>query len=423
MHKFYLTNNLGGGGTNVSRLYDYLELFNLDNIGILLNYYYLTGQSDPAFDRPLIEQIRNQGDIHHFVSYCRTYFNDYRNTSNAFNSISSDNNINGFILDNGCGNFLRNLLQAEQSHNSLRNLVKPFLDFAESLHFDLSVALDMAMKYTYKANEVNNSSFMNKWKEVADDNQINLELLSDALELKKKNKYKHKILAPLHGYDYQSFSSYYEKVVGLEKKLGAKFSGFALGGIANTRMLDKNLWGIPTGFTQNLKSAYLCYKLIRTIRKKTTRHIHVLGAGNIYTLPFLIHAGANSSDCHSAWRRSSDGGINKAKIVVPLMDKDFNFINEKDCLEYVKIGDLQDEQYTFNNGYKVSQIKNLLKSNYKEDFYFGEILIFYEAILQYNILINFINKHPNNYLELLSKSLDSKLNDNYKRIITTLGIW
>lgn len=28
-HKFYITNNLGGGGTNVSRLIDYKQLFDL----------------------------------------------------------------------------------------------------------------------------------------------------------------------------------------------------------------------------------------------------------------------------------------------------------------------------------------------------------------------------------------------------------
>ena len=422
MHKFYLTNNLGGGGTNVSRLYDYIEMFDLDNIGILLNYYYLTGQSHPAFDRPLIAQIRTQSDINHFVSYCRAYFSDRRNTSNAFNTTSPNSNINGFILDNGCGNFLRDLLQSGQSHASIQSLIKPFLDFAESLNFDLSVALDMAMKYTYKANEVNNPLFMNKWEKVAKDNQINLDLLSDALKLIKKNKYKHKILAPLHGYDYQSFSSYYDSIDALEKKNGTKFDGFALGGIANTRVLDNELWDIPQGFTLNLKSAYLCHRLIRTIRDKTDRHIHVLGAGSIYILPFLIHAGANSSDCHSAWRRSSDGGINKAKILVPLMDKDFNFINENKCLEYVKIGGLQDGQYVFNNGFSVSQIQSLLRSNYKEDLYYGEILMFYEAILQYSILINFINKHPNNYLDILAQSPDNKFNDNYEKIRMALEI-
>lgn len=421
MHRFYLTNNLGGGGTNVSRLYDYIELFRLDNIGLLLNYYYLKGQATPAFDSKLVSQIENYKDIQSFISFCRDYFGTKRHTSSSFNSTSSIK-INGFILDNGCGNFLRNHLGAGNSHTSIKSYVKPFLDFAESLHFDLSVSLDLAMKYTYKANEVNDPAFMRKWRQLASDNVINLSLLADALQAMKGTTYKHKILAPLHGYNYQTFSDYLDEIIKLEKLNNVQFGGFALGGIANTRTLDDDLWDIPQGFTRNLKSAYLCHRLISTIRKKTDRHIHVLGAGNICTLPFLIHAGADSSDCHSAWRRSSDGGIDKAKILVPLLDRNFNFINDKNCLEYVKIADISPDQFNFNCGYAVSQIKSLLLSSNKEDFYFGEIIMFYEAMLQYDIMIDFIQKHPDNYLDLLSNSPDANLSNNYRQVRLALNI-
>ena len=279
-----------------------------------------------------------------------------------------------------------------------------------------------AMKYTYKASETSDPKFMYKWQQLASDNNVNFGLLSDALAVIKLNKYKHKILAPLHGYDYKTFASYLDAVLDLERKQNAQFSGFALGGIANTKNLDNIFWNIPKGFTRNTKSAYLCYKLIKTIRQKTDRHIHVLGAGNIYTLPFLIHAGANSSDCHSAWRRSSDGGIDKAKILIPLMDKNFNFINTKNCLEYVKIGSIHSGNYKFNCGYKISDINNLLKSSNKEDFYFGEIIMFYEAILQYSILIDFIKANPDNYLTLLTNTPDQVLNNNYSVIKQSLNI-
>lgn len=422
MHKFYLTNNLGGGGTNVSRLYDYIELFDLDNVGMLLNYYYLTGQANPSFDTPLIRQIQCYDDIKMFVSYCREYFQQKRYTSQSFNGGSSNCNINGFLLDNGCGNLLRDLLESGQPHDLIKNYIKPFFDFAESMKFDFSISLDLAMKYTYKANEVNNPLFMDKWKQLANDNKINIKLLSDALQLIKSNNYIHKILAPIHGYHYLSFLAYYRKINELENKMGVSFGGFALGGIANTRNLNKDLWEIPKGFSLNNKAAYLCHKLIKTIRNETDRYIHVLGAGNIYALPFIIHAGADSSDCHSAWRRSSDGGINKAKILIPLMNKNFDFINNNNCLEYVKIKDINTGQYQFNCGYTIDQIKNLLTSTNREDFYFGEIIIFYEAMLQYNILIDFIKKNRHNYLNILVKSPDKDLNDNYLKIIKELNI-
>lgn len=422
MHKFYLTNNLGGGGTNVSRLYDYLELFRLPNIGILLNYYYLTGHAKPSFDVKLINKISEFNEINDFANYCREYFKASRDTSSSFKSTEENTSINGFILDNGCGNFLRNMLAQGSGHAQIAKMIKPFLSFAEEHGFDLSVALDLAMKYTYKANEVDNSSFMSKWTQLASDNSINLSLLSDALKVIKSSNYTHKILAPLHGYNNNSFADYLEKILQLEKNNKVEFGGFALGGIADTRKLDSKLWNIPDGFTKNKKSAYLCYNLIKTIREKTDRHIHVLGAGNIYTLPFLIHAGANSSDCHSAWRRASDGGIDNAKILIPLMDKDYNFINNKNCLEYVNIGSIDDGQYKLNCGYTIKEIKNLFRSNNREDYYFAEIILFLEAIIQYNILIQFINDNPSDYLDKLVEGEDNAFNESYSIIRKYLKI-
>ena len=99
MHKFYLTNNLGGGGTNVSRLYDYIELFDLSNIGILLNYYYIKGHAKPAFDVPLISRVSNFNDIQDFISYSKEYFKTKRHSSNYFKSNNGLNVINGSISE------------------------------------------------------------------------------------------------------------------------------------------------------------------------------------------------------------------------------------------------------------------------------------------------------------------------------------
>ena len=89
---------------------------------------------------------------------------------------------------------------------------------------------------------------------------------------------------------------------------------------------------------------------------------------------------------------------------------------------YEKIGNLKSDQYKLNCGYSITQIQDLLKSKNKEDFYFGEILMFYEAILQYNILIEFISKHPDDYLDLLTNTPDSELNSNYQKIISALNL-
>ena len=105
-----------------------------------------------------------------------------------------------------------------------------------------------------------------------------------------------------------------------------------------------------------------------------------------------------------------------------MFDKSFNFINSKNCLEYVKVKDINDNDYKFNCGFTIKEIQELLVSSNKEDFYFAEIIIFLEAILQYDILIKFINKNPKNYLDLLTKTTDNKLNNNYISIKNALKI-
>ena len=134
MHKFYITNNLGGGGTNVSRFVDYKQLFNLPHIGILLNYYYLTGHAVPAFDVPILRSIPNYSNIGDFLNGAKQAFAQKRNVSSSFTQVVGPTPINGYMLDNGCGNLLRDLLQQGlYNKDSIHKLVTPFLDFAESL--------------------------------------------------------------------------------------------------------------------------------------------------------------------------------------------------------------------------------------------------------------------------------------------------
>ena len=168
MHKFYITNNLGGGGTNVSRFVDYKELFNFPHIGLLLNYYYLTDQSNPKFDVRIINRVRYFSHIKDFLNWAKDEFKKSRSVSTSFSQTSLPTVINGYMLENGCGNLLRDLLQGgNYDIEEIRKLVVPFLDFAESLHFDFSIALDYAMKYTYKDGERQDDEMKRLWEELA----------------------------------------------------------------------------------------------------------------------------------------------------------------------------------------------------------------------------------------------------------------
>lgn len=412
MHKFYITNNLGGGGTNVSRFVDYKQLFNLPHIGLLLNYYYLTGHAKPAFDVPVIRNISNFDNIADFLNWAKDKFATTRSVSTSFNQTPNHTPINGYMLDNGCGNILRDLLQSGQyDRSSIKDLVHPFLQFADDLKFDFSIALDYAMKYTYKNDENKDIQLKRLWEELASNEQINLSLIQETLITMASEDIKQPVYAPLHGFDVKSFEDYLNSVLDAEESVESIFGGFALGGIADPKKLPDSIWNIPEGINRDTKSGYIVSKLCKMVRKYTDRPIHVLGAGNIYVLPFLINAGASSSDCHSAWRRASDGGYEKAKVLIPLLNDKMEFINDRKCLQYVKIQDI-DDSYNFDFGYSIRQLKQLYNSPNKEDFYFAEILAYYAAIKQYETLIKYTELYPD-YLDRLMKSPDVDLNRNY----------
>ena len=418
-HKFYITNNLGGGGTNVSRLIDYKQLFDLPNIGLLLNYYYLTGQARPRFDTNIINKINNYDNISDFLNDARAMFAKKRNVSDLFIQDLNPTKINGYMLDNGCGNILRDLLQTNNySENSIQRIIVPFLDFAESLQFDFSIALDYAMKYTYKDSENQNLQMQMLWKELAGNEKINLSLIELTLKAIIEKGYKKQIYAPLHGFDYDSFSEYLSAIQEAENRLQTSFSGFALGGIADSRKLSNIVWRVPDNIKKELKTGFIVSKLCEAIRNKDNRPIHVLGAGNIYILPFIVKSGATSSDCHSAWRRASDGGYDKAKILIPLLNDELEFINDHDALKYIHIKDLN-SSYNLNCKISINQLKQLYQSK-GEDFYFAEIFTFYTAIKQYDLLIKYIDKHEN-YLNDLCHTPDYKFNTDYKRLIAALN--
>ena len=422
VHKFYFTNNLGGGGTNVSRLVDYKQLLDLPNIGLLLNYYYLTGQSVPKFDAYVIDKIRRYASIGDFLNGARKMFAARRRTSAYFVKSAGDSKMSGYMLDNGCGNILRDLLRSGRYNaDSIKKIIKPFLDFSESMQFDYSIALDLAMKYTYKSKETIDEKLTDLWTQLSQNEAENLALIEATLDVMRENSYSRGIYAPLHGFNYESFCDYVNMVKKLEDEKGVSFTGLALGGIADARKLENELWGVPKNIRQDLKTGYIVSKLCEAVKKIDNRPLHVLGAGNIFVLPFIVHAGASSSDCHSAWRRSSDGGYEKAKVLIPLLNSDLDFINSENCLQYVRICDL-DERYHFESEIPITDLKKLFLSHNKEDFYFAEIFTFVLAIRQYDLLIRYMENNPNDYLEKLCHTPDCDFNVKYLTLISVLNL-
>lgn len=164
MHKFYLTNNIGGGGTNVSRFVDYSQLFSMGNVGLLLNYYYLTLRCKPAFDTKVVKRITESSTISDFINWAREQFKLSRSVWEGFDQTSDNVSINGFLLDNGCGNLVRNMINSGGFTEELMSSeIEPFHDFAEKMSFDIAIAFDYAKKYTYKAGETLDEELQELW--------------------------------------------------------------------------------------------------------------------------------------------------------------------------------------------------------------------------------------------------------------------
>src|SRR3989344_1006230 len=70
---FFATSDFGGGGTNVSRLLVYSDLFIKSKSQLLMNYYYLDINSDlsPRFDTEIIKKLQGFKDVNAFIQYVK----------------------------------------------------------------------------------------------------------------------------------------------------------------------------------------------------------------------------------------------------------------------------------------------------------------------------------------------------------------
>ncbi len=422
MHIFFATNNLGGGGTNVSRFLIHLDKIKTKHIGILLNYYYLSLQSTPAFDTGVLNNINDYSDIREFIRFAKTSFIEKKRQPCYVNTVIDDL-IDHYILDSGTGNILRDLISRNEiNEDSLNNLVENYLRFSEQLNFGLVVAFDYTLKYTHKKGESENIKYQEFSKDFSNNEEANLEILRTTIRIARANEHKQNIIAPLHGYDLNSFDKYLDDILTLERKENYEFHGFGLGGIADTKKLQNDLWQVPEKFNQKMKSHWIVSQLTKNSSSKINRRkLHILGAGNISLIPLITNYGATSSDCHSAWRRANDGdqdGQSESKMLVPLLNSTLEFVDNENSWEYIKLSKIENlncdcpicEEYSLNG------IKKMFFSDNKEDYYFAKILIFIHALYQYEYVISFCETNEN-YLNGFINSPNKELSTLYKVVL------
>ena len=158
--KFYMTSNIGGGGGTVARLFKYLPNFNdlaSNNIGILLNYNYLTFYENDGL-RKTERTIFNK-DALQYLNTNKISFNEFINkffSDNSNNKTISDKFE--FLLDSGSGKILADAityydLDYDQSKKLILDLVDHHIEFAVEKKSNYVIAMDYCYKNTYKNQE------------------------------------------------------------------------------------------------------------------------------------------------------------------------------------------------------------------------------------------------------------------------------
>jgi len=426
---FFVTCDFGGGGTNVSRLLVYSDMFIETNAQLLMNYYYLDIHSDvnPRFDTNLIKDLQEFSDIGEFIQHVKkTYLTS--SPKKGIEGFKYDSKIAWIpitLLDSGSGNILRGKIKRrELTHENYREeykkIIKDYLDFAISKKFDMVVAMDFAEKNTLKAKEKKDKDYVDGIFEFSS-SEKNMALLKLTLSYIKKMESKIHILAPIHGNSPSEYKEYIQKILSIEQSEGVSFTGFAVGGLGNPNTINRNTWEIPSNVNGRVKAASYLMKIVSILRSvleenKDYRSIHILGAAAPYNLIPLISAGCDTFDCHSAWRRASDGNklskdcvfdneklkkylkagkkVRFSKIIVPLLDSNLNILedNSEKFLEFVKINEYN---YKCNCGVcsniKLNELKKLYCGN-KEENYYAKILIYLHNVFQYDYICKRMRK-------------------------------
>jgi len=435
---FFMISNLGGGGSDKYRETVYLDLFG--NIPKLYNYYYLRTQ---GFAGKWLRKIDNFDTFADFINYTRESMikdESYYSKSHDFKPYDANDQV--ILLDSGAANLINDILKDLDIKNNYQEFLSKILkvmfeyyDFAARYKFDMVISFDTGGKYTFKGDERHNKQIIEGNKYVEEiSNDLNKLFLIETIKYLKKNKnFYPKVYATIHGNTPNEYLNYTKFILDTEKEMDYKFQGFALGGVASSKNIPKEEWGInnneikkidiisknTVGKSEIYNSIITSYatRIVRSLIQD--RPIHVLGGGGKLNIIPLFFSGANSFDCQTPGRRAYDGNDNSTKHV---FDNSYNdsfsmyligLINNKgkvinagtDEFKYMDLNKVDSNVETCGciscSISSIDKIKQLYsnKSKSNEDYYYSRQLINAHGIWQHQYLCDIL-KNVNNFDEL-----------------------
>jgi tRNA-guanine family transglycosylase len=379
--RFFMINNFGGGGTNVSRFFVYLPLFAESKSELLLNYYYLNTKFEktPAFNTKILRNILAFSDIKEFIEYARKdliqnercCLKEMRYQPAGWRPI--------VLVDSGSGNIFRDISKHVDESNfedALVSEAKNYIGFCEKLKFDIAISLDIAGKYTWKKGETADQGYVKKLKTFTEP-KWNLALgrifLKEIPEPTNVSYY-----AAVHGNSPTDYVNYLDMILTIEKDVKKSFSGFAIGGLG---YLTKEA----------------IYEAVKNIRIRLSdldddRPIHVLGVGSVQNIIPLSLYGADTFDCHSPWRRASED-----KLIVPLFNSACEVIAKNDSYwKYIPLSQLKELQCDCEvcKNHSLSELKRIKNGDAEESIYF-RILAYRHNVHQQEVLCELLRSPQN----------------------------
>lgn len=382
----FAISNIGGGAGSIDRFVSYTDMIWSQGIPLLYNFYYLTRGGMLKID--WVKSISDNEAILDFILRQREIFRNKARIAGLYKEFRLEDNKPVVMLDTGSGNLVRDLaikgLSVNQLISQFDELNEEYYNFGESHRFDILISLDYAGKQTFRNKEKENKRYVDMI-EYLSNNSYNKDLLEKSLLKFKDGKYSFMLFAPVHGTSPEDISRNCKEILQMEKRHGIKFDGFAV--------------ALPYGGKKDVSSDEFYYNLGRSIRKVLeqygdNRPIHGLGAGAANNVISLITGGVDTYDSNTPWRRAMDGSNPQSpdfsgaysKFLIPLVNNEgIVYKNQQNALEYIKLSEIDNKvecDCPLCSRYSINKIKNLYKSEDKEEFYLAKMVMFMHAILQ-----------------------------------------